>query len=252
MSISQPSFETPGPFTLGGFRFRTSELGPREAAESENSFWIMKNPGLISGYNKFIDPIKPKTIVEIGVAGGGGAAFINEKYQPDKLVLIDLEDTTTPLFKEYLSNPRMANARFYTGIDQSNQEELGRIALQERLIDRGVDLVIDDASHLYKQTKLSFEYLFPCLREGGVFVIEDWGWAHWNNDFWQKSAFPGEIALSTLIMQAVMSSGSKPGRIAGIHIDSGLAIITRGPDEIPLSDPIENYYLNRGKIFPML
>jgi hypothetical protein len=37
-----------------------------------------------------------------------------------------------------------------------------------------LDLVIDDASHLLGPTRSSFNVLFPLLRPGGVYVIEDW------------------------------------------------------------------------------
>src|SRR5207237_6125856 len=43
-----------------------------------------------------------------------------------------------------------------------------------------LDLVIDDASHLYKFTKSSFETLFPLIRPGGLYIIEDWSWACWS------------------------------------------------------------------------
>ena len=38
--------------------------------------------------------------------------------------------------------------------------------------------MIDDASHLYVETKASFEELFPRLRPGGLFIIEDWASGH--------------------------------------------------------------------------
>jgi hypothetical protein len=41
------------------------------------------------------------------------------------------------------------------------------------------DLVIDDAAHVYGQTKRSFECLFPTLAPGGLYIIEDWAWEHW-------------------------------------------------------------------------
>ena len=41
-----------------------------------------------------------------------------------------------------------------------------------------LDLVVDDASHTYEETRASFEFLFPLLSPGGVYVIEDWSWAH--------------------------------------------------------------------------
>ena len=41
---------------------------------------------------------------------------------------------------------------------------------------RPLDLVMDDASHLGPQTRASFETLFPRLRAGGLYIIEDWSW----------------------------------------------------------------------------
>jgi len=41
-----------------------------------------------------------------------------------------------------------------------------------------LDLVVDDASHTYEETRVSFEFLFPLLSSGGIYVIEDWSWAH--------------------------------------------------------------------------
>ena len=38
--------------------------------------------------------------------------------------------------------------------------------------------MIDDASHKLDLTRRSFEMLFPLLREGGVYVIEDWAAQH--------------------------------------------------------------------------
>ena len=40
--------------------------------------------------------------------------------------------------------------------------------------------MIDDASHMYEHTKVSFETLFPLLRPGGQYIIEDWSWACWS------------------------------------------------------------------------
>jgi len=44
-----------------------------------------------------------------------------------------------------------------------------------------LDLVIDDASHLYEHTKKALDVAFPRLKVGGLYIIEDWNWAHYNN-----------------------------------------------------------------------
>ena len=43
----------------------------------------------------------------------------------------------------------------------------------------GLDLVIDDGSHLAEPTRTSFDTLFPLLAPGGFYIIEDWAWEHW-------------------------------------------------------------------------
>ena len=38
--------------------------------------------------------------------------------------------------------------------------------------------MIDDASHLLAESRSSFESLFPRLRPGGLYIIEDWNAGH--------------------------------------------------------------------------
>lgn len=40
------------------------------------------------------------------------------------------------------------------------------------------DLIVDDASHLGKPTMIALSHLWPCVRPGGYYVIEDW-YFHW-------------------------------------------------------------------------
>jgi hypothetical protein len=75
------------------------------------------------------------------------------------------------------------------GIDDPS----GRIAIYRgdqrdlQLLDRmarecapdGFDIIIDDASHIAKCTKISFWHLFDNLRPGGYYVIEDWRVSYW-------------------------------------------------------------------------
>ena len=67
-------------------------------------------------------------------------------------------------------------------------------------------MVFDDASQWYAETKASFNAIFPFLRSGGYYIIEDWGWAHWPGDRWQKDGgiWSDRPALSNLIIELVM------------------------------------------------
>lgn len=48
-------------------------------------------------------------------------------------------------------------------------------------IEEGVDLIVDDGSHLLEPTKRCFRTLFPKLRPGGWYCIEDWGAGYWES-----------------------------------------------------------------------
>src|SRR5215207_423787 len=56
-----------------------------------------------------------------------------------------------------------------------SRARLGAIVADE-FGDEELDLVIDDASHRLEPTRTSFETLFPRLRDGGLYLIEDWKW----------------------------------------------------------------------------
>lgn len=234
-------------FLLEGLTFKTSGYGSREEADEVGSFWIMKGPELLHCYAGIIDKIAPVNILEVGVAGGGGAVFLNERYKPSKLVLLDIADTTTSAFKSYIKSARARNVSFFPGIDQADGGRLGEIVRGEFGGQANIDLIIDDASHLYDKTLATFETLFPFLRNRGLYVVEDWGWAHWNSPFWQQEAYPGQPNMSNLIMQLVASSATQPGWVRQVIVNSSMAIIERGEMPIPPLTGISDYYLSRGQ-----
>ena len=63
----------------------------------------------------------------------------------------------------------------YWGVDRATRKRLREIVDTE-FDGVPLDLVIDDGSHLLEETRTSFETLFPRLRMGGLYVIEDWNW----------------------------------------------------------------------------
>lgn len=89
-----------------------------------------------------------------------------------------------------------------------------------------MDLVVDDASHFYEQTKTSFQTLFPLVRPGGMYIIEDWGWS-FQDDFqspdhpWSSISSPANLVID-LIEDMVRS-----GLIMDIQITRPLIKIRR-------------------------
>lgn len=60
--------------------------------------------------------------------------------------------------------------------DQSKKEDLLRI---KETINKKVDIIIDDGSHIPEHQILTFNVLFPKLEKGGVYIIEDIETSYW-------------------------------------------------------------------------
>jgi len=115
---------------------------------------------------------QPVTLLEIGVGGyqragsGGESLRMWKHFFPRATVIgLDIEDKT------FVDEPRITTV---VG-DQTDESVLHSI------IDRfGVpDIVIDDGSHVPQHVLTSFHILFPLLRPGAIYCIEDTQTSYW-------------------------------------------------------------------------
>jgi predicted O-methyltransferase YrrM len=135
---------------------------------------VMKPRRLVELLLGFLDQVRPSVIVELGIKRGGSTALLHAAARPELLLAFELEPEVPPLLAQYIEERGVGDVvRPHVGVDQADRGRLAAI-LAEELRGRPVDLVIDDASHLLDETRASFEVLFPLLRAGGIFVIEDW------------------------------------------------------------------------------
>lgn len=139
---------------------------------------VVKPPRLVEQTAALAREFRGGNIVELGIRHGGSTALLTQIAQPRKLVAIEL--STEPLerleaFLDIGSRRDVVHPHF--GVDQSDRELLGRI-LDDEFGGEPIDLVIDDASHLPDETRVSFEVVFPRIRSGGLFVLEDWNCDH--------------------------------------------------------------------------
>jgi SAM-dependent methyltransferase len=200
----------------------------------ENDFFVFKFRPEIDDYVELFRSLAPERIFELGVHRGGSTVLFAELARPRKLVAIDLEPL--PQVRERIERHAAAiglgdAVKVFAGVDQSDRKELARIAEAE--FDGPLDLVVDDCSHLYGPTRQSFNELFPRLREGGVYVIEDWRWWHLPRGQEAAAEWAPEIPLSRLIVEIVLASATLPGLAAETTIDLNGVSITRG--DAPLS-----------------
>ncbi|HEY7002119.1 MAG TPA: class I SAM-dependent methyltransferase [Candidatus Udaeobacter sp.] len=117
-----------------------------------------------------------------------------------------VEITAKPIapLLDYVS--RTENRFVHFATSSVNGDKLRRIVLDE--LAGELDLVVDDASHTYQETRASFELLFPLLNPGGIYVIEDWSWAHYPQYQSRDAPFSKQHALSNLLFEQIMLMGS--------------------------------------------
>ncbi len=116
----------------------------------------------LSFYETFFADLKDKeiAILEIGVLGGASLRTWGEYFTNATIVGADIN----PSAKAHESD------RIYVELlDQSNIEELTRVAIK-----RGpFDIIIEDGSHLWEHQITSLRTLFPFVKDGGIYIVED-------------------------------------------------------------------------------
>ncbi|MDH4264429.1 MAG: class I SAM-dependent methyltransferase [Deltaproteobacteria bacterium] len=211
-------------FRLEHFKTDDWELG-------EECFNFYKIKPLIDQYSKFWFLKKKfhiKNIMELGLWEGGSTVFWFECFRPQKIVGIDIaEIKKSDYFQSYITSRGLEERiKHYWGTDQANSERLKEIFKNE--FDTPLDLVIDDASHMYELTKSSFETLFPMLRPGGIYIIEDWAWAHWKDIQMPENPWMTNTGLTRLVFELVELTGSTNNEIiSALTIFQGFIAIER-------------------------
>lgn len=120
-------------------------------------------------YEHYFSPLRDQTlkILELGWGGppdsgrGGSSAMLWRDYFPNSTVVcVDIVD------KEI--RPEHDGIIFARG-DQSDKQFLDALSVEHG----PWDIIIDDASHLSTLTIRSWEILYPHLKAGGLYVVED-------------------------------------------------------------------------------
>lgn len=139
---------------------------------------IRKDRRQIDRYLRLCHELRPEVIVELGIERGGSTALLHALNQPRLLVAFELAPEPAAALTAYIQAQGLESVvKPHYGVDQADRDTVASIMAAE-LSGRHIDLVIDDASHRLAQTRTSFETLFPLMRPGGVYVIEDWNADH--------------------------------------------------------------------------
>jgi cephalosporin hydroxylase len=238
---------------LGDLVFRLQHTRNDDWELGDECFVFYKVKPLVDQYQRFWSArpdFGPRNIFELGMWDGGSVAFWFELFQPHKHVGLDFaQRDDSPYFKRYVAS-RALQQRIatYWGVNQADTQQLQAIARKE--FSGPLDLVLDDASHMYGPTKASFETLFPLLRPGGLYVVEDWAWAHWKEFQAPNHPWATETALTRLIFELVAAAGSSPDLIAKLEVFQGFVAIERGPIQLDERDGfiLDRFISNRPRL----
>ncbi len=228
----------------------------RRLESTPESFVLGKSREMVERLIGWLDELRPSRIVDIGVFKGGSAVLLNEYCTPAKLVAIERNALPCEPLDRYLETGGFGESvRIHYGVDQSDLETLEEL-YEDDFGAHCLDLVIDDASHFLFETRESFRFYFPRLRPGGFYIIEDWGWAHWPEDHWQKEKggdyFARKDPLSNLVLEVMLLAASAPDLVESVWLDRGQVLIRRGPREIESPFRPETLVLNRGLDVPVI
>jgi SAM-dependent methyltransferase len=196
----------------------------------KGEFFIFKPRSRVEEYAALIEEVEPQHVFELGVYQGGSTLFFAELARPQRIVAIDrlpLTDVRDRMARYAASRGLTDVVRVFGEVDQADRHRLAQI-VEHEFDGAPLDLVVDDCSHLYEATRASFNELFPRLRPGGVYVIEDWRLAHSALGEW----LPEQVPLSRLLFEIVLALAGMPDLITEVSIDKGAASITRGETRV--------------------
>lgn len=245
----------------------TFELRPN-VRHSTNPEWVClrKTPKAVESYQALAPMLQGCNMIEVGVDQGGATSFFTKLYKPEKFLALELSTEPVKKLVDFLSeHDPQKTVQLQWGVDQADIETVTR-HVQETFADKKLDLVVDDASHLLQPSTITFETLFPRLRQGGVYIIEDWSLDHQLEQFIAADTGQSdEVAslrqaveaadnpkpvkpTSLLICQLVLAAARNPEWIPSIKLFKGYCEVRRGVADIAPNTPIASYTGELGQL----
>jgi cephalosporin hydroxylase len=118
-------------------------------------------------------PRAPKTILEIGTAGGGTLYLFTTVFKPDLIISVDLPGGP---FGGGYSEQRMALYESFGNVklirDDSHKPET-YLKVKELLAGKQLDMLFIDGDHTYDGVKEDFRMYSPFVKKEGVIVFHD-------------------------------------------------------------------------------
>jgi hypothetical protein len=111
------------------------------------------------------------SLLELGVHSGESLKTFATRFPSWKIIGVDINEPKT----DFSAFP---NIVFAVG-DQRDGAQLDAICAAHA--PAGLHVIIDDASHVGEWSLSSYRYLFPHLKSGGLYFVEDWATGYWGD-----------------------------------------------------------------------
>lgn len=192
---------------------------------------LLKPPQWVGYYKNLLRSEKIERVLELGVFHGG-MTFLLPSLDPNLRYLgVDWLPELPAVSAILARRPDIGDrVRIVFGTSQDDPA-LPALAT-EHFGGEPLDLILDDASHMYGYTRRAFTQLFPLLRPGGLYIVEDWGWAHWRG-FVPPPSWTGEPSMSNLLFEIAMATASDHSIIERVEVHNSMFIVRRGPKPLP-------------------
>jgi SAM-dependent methyltransferase len=214
---------------IGDATFSLGQRKQESLHENEECFVLWKDQKLLAQYEKYFSFSNKahNNILELGMWDGGSTALWYELLAPKKIIGIDILDKKdTNHFANWKHKKIQEDGSIIKTFWNTSQTDIKQLqTILKNEFPQGIDIVFDDASHHYSSTIISFETVFPLLKPGAIYIIEDWAWLHWKE--WVHS-FPKGEDISRLIYQMIQSAGTYSNIIESVTVYPGFTVIERG------------------------
>jgi predicted O-methyltransferase YrrM len=228
------------------------------ASDHDDAIKVFKRRSQVERYLRCADEFHGGRIMEVGFFRGGSTAFLAAILDPEKLLAIDVATERNTWLDGWLDERDQADrVRLHYGVDQADRAAIVELISRE-FGDGPLDLVIDDASHQLSPTTQTFNILFPRLRPGGLYIIEDWSWhlvwmavarsrpeliaeaiekragQHPTEDSGDASS--AEQEMWRLVLRLAIACGTHEELVSDVEMIRGLAAVRRGSVALDVDD----------------
>ena len=216
---------------IGDTRLRFITDGYDTEVTTDEEVILLKGPWHFGLYKEVIkNPDRIFNVLEFGIFEGGSAILFAEMFPQAKIVGIDMR-APSPAVARHIERAGLKDrVRLYYGVMQDNGEAIAKI-IREEFGASDLDLLIDDCSHQYGFTRSSFEIVYPKLKTGGIYALEDWDWAHHRSNVYRHWSSP---VLSNFVYELIAGLTSSRDVMSEARIFRGLALFTKGTHKGPL------------------